>query len=241
MMNWDIKTGKRGMWISLCCGFLIFGLSACNLPGTGADDPEPTLTGGESQDVELGQQEQAVKMGDCPPYETFMYELLYTHEVVLQSGDIGKGSFLLEWKEEEPAIFDLWFEPSGKVSNEDLPNTVTIDVLGWVETGSKDCPVQYLQGEWTLSADIQGKCENGVVTLTVVEHYEDSELAGSCDDPISVPGQTSAPELKLTFELSKPGSTDGLIGGSRGDLTYVFYWFELVHPEQLELVPLPTP
>lgn len=238
-MNGDIKHSKRGMWISLCCGFLIFGLGACNLSGTGADDPELTLVGGESSDVELEQQEKVAKKGDCPPYES-IYELLYMHEVVLQSGDIGDGSYYFEWKEEEPAIFDLWFEPSGKVSNEDLPNTVTIDVLGWVETGSKDCPVQYLQGEWTLSADIQGKCENGFVTLTVVEHYEDSELAGSCDDPIDMPGQTSAPELELTFDLSKPGSTDGLIGGSRGDLMYIFYWFELVHPETLDIVPLPS-
>ncbi|MEA1979172.1 MAG: hypothetical protein U9N80_14880 [Chloroflexota bacterium] len=239
-MYGDIKHGNQGMWISLCCGFLILGLAACNLPGTGADDPEPTLTGGASQEGGLGKQEATAKKGDCPPYETMAYELLYRHEVILQSGDIGKGSHFFEWKEEEPAIFDLLFEPSGKVSNEDLPNTVTIDVLGWVETGSKDCPVQYLQGVWTLSADIQGKCENGVVTLTVVEHYEDHELAGSCDDPISVPVRTSAPEVKLTFKLSEPGSTDGLIGGSKGDRLYTFYWYELIHPDTLELVPLPS-
>lgn len=239
-MYGDIKHGKRGMWISLCCGFLVLGLAACNLPGTGADDPEPTLTGGASQDIELGQQEQAVKMGDCPPYETFMYELSYTHELVLSSGDVGKGSYYFEWEEEEPATFDLWFEPSGKVSNEDLPNTVTIDVLGTVETGSESCPVQYIQGAWTLSADIQGKCENGVVTLKVVEYYEDSELVGSCDDPISVPGQSSAPELTLTFNLSDPGATDGITSGSRGDQLYVFYWYQLIHPDTLDIVPLPS-
>ncbi len=62
-MSRDIKQGNRGMWISLCCGFLILGLAACNLPGTGEDDLEPTVNGGESQDVELGQQEQALKKG----------------------------------------------------------------------------------------------------------------------------------------------------------------------------------
>jgi hypothetical protein len=227
------------MWISLCCGFLILGLAACNLPGTGADDPEPTLTGGESSDVELEQQEKVAKKGDCPPYDE-SYELLYQHEVVLQSGDIGEGSYYFEWMEEEPATFDLWFEPSGKVSNEELSNTVTINVLGWIETGSKSCPVQYIQGAWTLSADIQGECKNGVVELTVVEHYEDHELVGSCDDPISVPGQTSAPELTLTFDLSEPGATDGLVLGSKGDQLYVFYWYELVHPDKLDLVPLPS-
>ncbi len=239
-MNGDMKLGKRGVWISLCCGFLILGLAACNLPGTGADDPTPNVAGGESQEVELEQQEQVAKIGDCPPYET-TYKLIYRHEVVLQSGDIGKGSYYFEWQEEEPATFDLVFEPSGKVSNEDLPNTVTIDVLGTVETGSESCPVQYIQGAWTLSADIQGKCENGVVTLKVVEHYEDHELVGSCDDPISVPGQTSAPEVKLTFKLSDPGSTDGLIRGSRGDPSYVFYWYQLIPPDTLDIVPLTTP
>ncbi len=239
-MNGKIKHGKRGMWISLCCGFLILGLAACNLPGTGADDPESTVTGGESHDVELEQQEQAAKKGDCPPYESYMYELLYRHEVVLQSGDIGKGSYQFEWVEEEPATFDLLFEPSGKVSNEDLPNTVTINVLGWVETGSESCPVQYIQGAWTLSADIHGECKNGVVKLTVVEQYEDHELVGSCDDPISVPVQTSAPEVKLTFNLSEPGSTDGLVRGSPGDLLYTFYWYQLVHPDTLDLVTLPS-
>lgn len=83
------------MLIRLCCGFLILGLAACNLPSTMADDPEPTITDGESQEVELGQQEQALKKGECPEPDS-MYELIYDHEAVLNSGDIGKGSFHLE-------------------------------------------------------------------------------------------------------------------------------------------------
>jgi hypothetical protein len=225
MMNGDINIGKRGMWIGLCC-FLILGLSACNLPGTGADDPEPTLVGGESQDVELGQQEQALKEVKCPTKASLLYELLYTHEAVLNLDDMGEETFYYEEKEQQPAYFYFWVEPSGKVTSEGLPNSVTINVSGLVESDSGSCPVQQLQGAWTLSADITGTCKKGVVTLKVVEQFENTELTGTCGDPIDMPGRISAPELTLTFNLSDPGSTDGLISGSRGDRMYFFYWYQ---------------
>ncbi|MGB2895106.1 MAG: hypothetical protein WBB65_02935 [Anaerolineales bacterium] len=91
----DKKPARRRMLIRLCCGILILGLAACNLPGAGADDPEPTVTGGESQDVELGQQEQALKEAKCPTIETG-YKIWYSHNMEINSGDIGKGSFHLE-------------------------------------------------------------------------------------------------------------------------------------------------
>ncbi len=222
----DKKTGSRRMFFGLCCGFLILGLAACNLPGTGADDSEPTVTGGESQDVELGQQEQALKKVKCPTDASLLYELLYTHEAVLNLDDVGEESFYFEEKEQQPAYFYFWVEPSGKVTSEGLPNSVTINVSGLVESDSGSCPVQQLQGAWTLSADITGTCKEGVVTLKVVEHFEDHELTGTCGDPIDLPGRTSAPELTLTFNLSDPGSTDGLISGSRGDPMYFFYWYQ---------------
>jgi hypothetical protein len=226
MMNEAIKTGKRGMWIGLCCGFLILGLSACNLPGTGADDPEPTVTGGESQEVELGQQEQALKKVECPTEASQLYELEYSHEFVLNLDDVGEESIHFEEEVQKPAYFYFWIEPSGKVSSVGLPNSVTINVSGSVESDSGSCPVQQLQGAWILSADITGTCKKGVVTLKVVEQFENTELTGSCGDPITAPGPTSAPELTLTFNLSEPGSTDGLISGSRGDQVYAFYWYQ---------------
>lgn len=222
-MNGDIKTGKRGMWIGLCCGFLILGLAACNLPGTGVDDPEPTLTDGASQEGEWGQQEQALKKVKCPE-EWSMYELLYDHEAVLNSGDVGDVSFHFELEEEAPAYFYFAIEPSGNVTNIDITNTVTINVSGWHTTPSKGCPTNYIQGMWVLSADITGTCKKGVVTLNVKEHFESNELTGSCGDPISIPG--GGPELKLTFNLSDPGSTDGLMSGSRGDPLSVLYWYQ---------------
>ncbi|MFV9674315.1 MAG: hypothetical protein ACNYZI_02920, partial [Anaerolineales bacterium] len=226
--NGEIKLGKRGIWISLCCGFLILGLAACNLPGTGADDPEPTVMGGESQDVELGQQEQALKKVNCPTDASLLYELLYDHELVLNlnSPDVGDESFYLEEEEQQPAYFYFWIEPSGKVSSEGLPNSVTINVSGSVKSDSGSCPVQQLEGSWLLSANITGTCKKGVVTLKVVEQYENTELTGSCGDPITAPGPTSGPELTLTFNLSDPGSTDGLISGSSGDPMYAFYWYQ---------------
>ena len=117
------------MLIRLCCGILILGLAACNLPSAGADDPEPTITGGESQEVELGQQEQALKKGECPEPDS-MYELIYDHEMVLNSPDVEDVSFHFEWEEEQPADFNIWFYDSGKVDNIDLTNTVTINVSG---------------------------------------------------------------------------------------------------------------
>jgi len=222
----DIKQGNRGMWISLCCSFLILGLSACNSPGTGTDDPMPTLTGGESQDVELGQQEQALKKIECPSEDT-LYELIYDHHVILRSGDEGAGSFHFEWEEEEPAVFHFWMGSNGKTEKKMLLNLATINVSGWAETGSDECPVQELQGAWLLSADITGSCKKGVVTLKVVEQYENHELTGSCGDPITAPGPTSAPELTLTFNLSEPGSTDGIMSGTEGDPFYAFYWYQL--------------
>jgi len=247
-MNGYINNGKRGMWISLCSGFLILGLAACNMPGTGADDPEPTVTGGESQEVELGQQEQALKKGECPE-DLSLYELSYSHVSetnIVEKGDRGE-EFHFKEESESDARFYLWIDSSGKVSSQDLPNSVTINVSGWVKddtTGS--CPVQYLQGAWTLSADITGTCKKGFVTLKVVEQFENTELTGSCGDPITAPGPTSGPELTLTFNLSDPGSTDGLVSGSSGDQTYVFYWYQLVPPSTrppatLDVVPLPSP
>ena len=225
----DIKQGNRGMWISLCCGILILGLAACNLPGTGADDPEPTVAGGESQDVELGQQEQALKKGECPE-DLSLYELSYSHVSELNISEMGDRGEEFHFKEEsEPgATFYLYIDPSGKVSNDGAwENIVTINVSGWAETGSDECPVQELQGAWLLSADITGSCKKGVVTLKVVEQYENHELTGSCGDPITAPGPTSAPELTLTFNLSEPGSTDGIMSGTEGDPFYAFYWYQL--------------
>jgi len=79
------------------------------------------------------------------------------------------------------------------------------------------------------------------VKLHVEEHFEGHELTGSCGDPISIPGRSSAPEVDLTFDLSVPMTNDGIMSGSRDDMFYAFYWYELNLPEQLELVPLPTP
>jgi len=218
-----IKPGNRVMWIGICCVFTILAIAACNLPGTGADDQEPTVTGGESQEIELAQQEQALKKVKCPE-EWFLYELLYDHETVLNSGDVEDVSFHFELEEEEPAYFYFWIESSGKVSNVDLPKTVTINVSGWHTTPSKDCPINDIQGTWPLSADITGTCKKGIVTLKVEENFESNELTGSCGDPISLPG--GGPELTLTFDLSKPGSTDGITSGSRGDPLSVLYWYQ---------------
>ena len=228
-MNGEIKLDKRGMWISLCCGFLILGLAACNLPGTGADDPEPTVAGGESQDIELGQQEQALKKGECPE-DLSLYELSYSHVSELNISEMGDRGEEFHLKEEsEPgATFYLYIDPSGKVSNDGAwENIVTINVSGWAETGSDECPVQELQGAWTLSADITGTCKKGIVKMRVIEHFEDHELTGSCGDPIDMAGQISGPEVDLKFDLSIPGTNDGITLGSEGDQTYIFYWYQL--------------
>jgi hypothetical protein len=208
---------------------LILGLAACNLPGTGADDPEPTVDGGESQDVELGQQEQALKKGECPE-EWSIYALSYSHVSELNISEMGDRGEEFHFKEEsEPgATFYLTIDSSGKVSNEDLPNIITINVSGWVkDDNAGSCPVQYLQGAWTLSADITGTCKKGVVKMRVTEHFEDHELTGSCGDPIDMAGQISGPEVDLKFDLSIPMTNDGITLGSEGEQTYIFYWYQL--------------
>jgi hypothetical protein len=243
-MNGDIKLGKRGMWISLCCSFLILGLSACNSPGTGADDPEPTGTGGESQDVELGQQEQALKKAKCPD-EQKVYELRYGHNAIVDTGDVGKGSSYFEWTEEKPALFYIVIEPSGKASNNNIDNLVNINVTGLVATDSEDCPINHIQGVWTLSADIQGTCKDGKVVLTIVEVFENNELTGSCFDPIYLPDQIPAPEMTLTFDLSDSFPRDGITSGQKGGLMYVNYGFHMtpsdLKPSELPLRLVPIP
>ncbi len=243
-MNRDKNIGNRGMWISLCCGFLILGLAACSLPGTGADDPEPTVTGGESQEVELGQQEQALKKGECPAEET-AYKIWYSHKAVFDSGDQGKERIHFEWKEKQPAYFYIVVEPSGKVTSEYISNLVTIDVSGWVKSDSGSCPVGTFQGAWTLSADFTGTCKKGIVTMKVIEHFEDDELTGSCGDPIGMPGRTSAPEMTLTFDLSEPGPMDGMTVGSEGSTMFFEYTYHLVSkglsPSELPIPKLPIP
>ena len=217
------------MLIRLCCGILILGLAACNLPSAGADDPEPTITGGESQEVELGQQEQALKKGECPQ-KLSLYELSYSHVAELNIVEMGDRGDEYHFKEEsEPgAAFYLWIDSSGKVSSQDLPNSVTINVSGWAkDDNAGSCPVQYLQGAWTLSADITGTCKKGIVKMRVTEHFEDHELTGSCGDPIDMAGQISGPEVDLKFDLSIPGTNDGITLGSEGDQTYIFYWYQL--------------
>ncbi|MCJ7568760.1 MAG: hypothetical protein MUO58_14595 [Anaerolineales bacterium] len=245
MMNGDIKPGKRGMRIGLCCGFLILGLAACNLPGTGADDLEPTVTGGESQDVELGQQEQALKKGECPELWS-IYALSYSHATELNISGRGDGGEEIHFKtESEPgATFYLYIDPSGKVGNDGAwENIVTINVSGWLkDDNAGSCPVQYLQGAWTLSADITGTCKKGIVKMRVTEHFEDHELTGSCGDPIDMAGQISGPEVDLKFDLSIPMTNDGITLGSEGDQRYIFYWYQLTPSDFLFDTPqTPSP
>ncbi len=244
-MSRDIKQGNRGMWISLCCGFLILGLAACNLPGTGEDDLEPTVTGGESQDVELGQQEQALKKGECPE-EWSIYALSYSHATELNISGMGdKGEeFHFKTESEPGATFYLYIDPSGKVSNDGaMENIATINVSGWVkDDNAGSCPVQYLQGAWTLSADITGTCKKGIVKMRVIEHFEDHELTGSCGDPIDMAGQISGPEVDLKFDLSIPMTNDGITLGSEGDQTYIFYWYQLTPSDHWFIEPqTPSP
>lgn len=245
-MNRDKNIGNRGMWIGLCCGFLILGLSACNFPGAGSLDPqaEATEAQGGAQDVELVQQEQALKEAKCPTIETG-YKIWYSHNMEINSGDIGEGSFHLEWEEEQPAFFYLLIDPSGKVNNKDLVNYATINVSGWIETGTDQCPVQQLEGAWLLTADITGTCKDGIVTLKVVEYFENDDLTGSCGDPITAPGRTSAPELTLTFNLSELAPMDGITNGSKGDMLYVDYVYQLdskgLKPSELPVRKLPIP
>jgi hypothetical protein len=237
----DKKPGRWRMLVMLWCGFLILGLAACNLPSAGVDDPEPTVTGGESQDIELEQQEQALRKGECPEPDS-MYELVYDHELVLNSPDVEDMSYHFEWEEKQPADFNVWFYDSGRVDNIDLTNPVTINVSGWVKTGDDDCPINYIHGAWPLTADIQGTCKKGIVTLHVEEHFEDVTLTGSCGDPLGPgPGLYSAPEVDLTFDLSIPMTNDGIMGGSRDSMMYLKYWYELKLPDKLDLVPLPVP
>jgi hypothetical protein len=170
-----------------------------------------------------------------------LFGLIYDHEVVLSSGDVGVGSFQFEWEEQEPAEFDVYLYENGDMNNTDLTNSVTINISGWHTTSSKDCPINYIQGAWTLSADITGTCKKGIVKLHVEEHFEDHELTGSCGDPMDVASRTSGPEVDLTFDLSIPMTNDGITLGSRGDPLYLFYWYQLSPPEKLEIVPLPNP
>jgi hypothetical protein len=242
-MDRNIKPGKRGRLICLCFGFLSFGFTACNLPGAGSTDPaaEATATGGAAQEGELEQPEQLLQKGECPKQRE-RYVLAYKHFVELNIEKEALGEEVhVEWENAEDAAFDFWIEPSGEVSQkENDGDTVGIDVSGWHTTPSKDCPVNYLLGTWLLRADITGECELGNETLTVHQYFVGTGLEGTCDEPMVIPGISSAPENTLTFNLSKPGSTFVISRGEEGGSLYVKYEYTL-YPFNLYVVPLPSP
>jgi hypothetical protein len=192
----------------------------------------------------LEQPEQLLQKVECPKLKE-MYALSYTHDVVLNidKSDWGGEEIHVRWENTADTSLYFWIVPSGDVSQEGLIDYVGIYVDGWHTTPSKECPVNYIGGTWILEADITGKCQDGIVKLTVKEHFVDTDLAGSCDEPMDIPGASSAPETEVTFNLSVPGSTTGSIeqGEEGGFLRtrYLYTWYPAFGGENIP--PLPTP
>jgi hypothetical protein len=207
------------------------------MPTAALGEPEPNATETEFTGVDLNQEGQALQKGDCPVEE--FYDLMYDHEVILTSGQSGAGEVRLEWNEEEGSSFPVWFDRSGKVTNEGLPNEVIVDLSGWVKVGTDECPVNYITGTWPFTAQIMGTCKRGIVKLEVVEQIQENKMNGSCEDiPFTGVGPYSAPELELSFDLSDPMTNDGIRSGSKDGPLFLFYWYEL-RPSETSLKPVP--
>jgi hypothetical protein len=68
--------------------------------------------GSELDEIELSQQEQPLKKGQCPVQE--FYDLKYDRETVLNSGEMGGGDGHLEWNEEEGSALPFGLRAEGK-------------------------------------------------------------------------------------------------------------------------------
>ncbi len=233
-MSRDITQGNRGMWISLCCGFLILGLAACNSPGADSNDPEveatETQVGGQGGELD--------RSGKCPAEKT-LYELSYSH---LQELTIPPGGdeIVMKFENDPPTYFLFWINPSGQVSDDGGMTRNLINVEGSAKTPSDECPVQQISGVWELTARITGTCKDGVVKIHVIEEYVNPELEGSCGKPIIFPGTYSAPEVDLTFNIGDPMATDGLTYGESGSGYYLSLGYQLF-PSTMELIPTLSP
>lgn len=174
----------------------------------------------------------------CPTEKT-LYNLWFSHLSVIDIDAGGGETFYLKFENIPPSYFQLWINPSGKISTELIINITKISYQGTaIYPDDNYCPVQTYDGIWEMKAEISGVCEKGIVRLHIVEEWINPALHSSCGDWASPPGLYSAPELNLTFDLSSDFPRDG-ITIPEGGMFHASYDYNLV-PEgfELELVPL---
>ncbi len=239
MANHRISTVRL---LSLGISFLVMiSLSGCNMPGGGAPDANilPTATPTPILGSNIGEPSQEPPSG-CPT-ELMLYDLWFSHLAVL---DIGSGmgeSMYLKFENIPPSLFQVWIEPSGNVTNENIVAYTEIGYEGLAtHPDSNDCPEQIFSGVWGMRATITGTCQGDKVTLHIVEEWIDPTLQSSCGDFPAAPGIYSAPELDLTFDLREHVPMDGIEAGQDGSPFYASYAYSLsiAEGDGLPIVPL---
>ncbi len=208
---------------------IIFALCSCNLPAE--QGTETPLAGQDRGSGDWGNLENT-----CPS-ESALYDLWFSHLSVVDIDFGGGETIYLKFENIPPSFFQLWIEPSGKVTNEGIWNITDIGYQGTATyPDANDCPVQEFDGVWEMRAEISGECESGIVHIHIKEEWVDPAIHSSCGDWIGHPGFYSAPELDLIFDLSESRPTDG-IQVPEGGPFYANYGYQL-GPSQSEL-PFP--
>lgn len=207
---------------------LLFMFSSCNMPGGEAPDvsvpptatPTPTVVAGSGEPTPAPEQ-------GCPD-ELTLYDLWFSHLAVLDIGDGSGESMYLKFENIPPSRFQLWIDPSGNVTNENIDSYTQIGYEGVAtHPGSNDCPEQLFSGIWGMQATISGTCKGDLVKLHIVEEWIDPALESSCGNFPTAPGLYSAPELDLTFDLNETVPMDGIDAGVEGSPFYASYAYSL--------------
>jgi hypothetical protein len=212
---------------------IIFIISACSAQAKQVTETPGAAAGQEDSDFDAQTPPRT-----CPTEKT-LYNLWFSHLAVIDIDAGGGETIYLKFENIPPSYFQLWINPSGKISTESFINITKISYQG-TATYPDDgiCPVQVFDGIWEMKAEISGVCEKGIVRLHIVEEWINPALHSSCGDWASPPGLYSAPELNLTFDLSSDFPADG-ITIPEGGMFHASYNYHLV-PEgyEIQLVPL---
>jgi hypothetical protein len=201
-------------------------LSSCSSPNTGVG---PTLG------FDLSPDDTEKPDLKCPDEKT-LYNLWLSHDEVLDVEDGGE-KFHLEWTNIPPSFFQLWINPSGTISTENIVNNTDIGYHGtMIDPDNDDCPVATFDGVWELHAEIIGSCKNDIVYVHIEEEWINPVLQSDCGSSRLEPGFYSAPELDLVFDLSEEYPSDGFTI-PEGGLYHASYNYHL-YPVGFDLPPL---
>lgn len=165
---------------------------------------------------------------DACPQVDVVYQLDYVHRVTQHTPGAQ-----VEHTGGAGAAFYFTVRGDRSIDSNDFENVVPVSIAGKLG----DC---VLEGQAQLSADINGKCTDGVAALHVAEHWETVATTVTCpgQDPQSTQttGLFSAPEDR--FELRLEDGAVYVLQAETEPLEVYYSW--TLHEYGLGIVPLPS-